>query len=60
LAHHCAAISGANQESFMATVTRAGTPIPVAGRFPPPGDHLANFTLPGKDWGDAPLSKFTG
>ena len=44
----------------MTTVTLAGNPISVAGRLPQTGEQVADFTLTGKDLGDASLSKFEG
>ena len=44
----------------MTSITLAGTPISVAGRLPQPGEHVADFTLTGKDLSDTSLSKFEG
>ncbi len=42
------------------TVTRAGKPVFVSGRFPQEGDHAPAFTLVGKDLADVALSDFAG
>ena len=42
------------------TVTLAGNPITIAGRFPKVGDVAPAFTLVGADLADVPLSQFRG
>lgn len=42
------------------TVTLAGNPITIAGRFPKVGDVAPAFTLVGADLADVPLSQFHG
>ena len=44
----------------MATVTLAGNPIEVAGKFPQPGQTASAFTLVGKDLKDVSLKDFAG
>ena len=44
----------------MATVTLAGNPIELAGRFPKVGQTAPPFTLVGKDLKDVSLKDFTG
>jgi thiol peroxidase len=44
----------------MATVTLAGNPIEVAGKFPQPGQAAPAFTLVGKDLKDVSLKEFAG
>jgi thiol peroxidase len=44
----------------MATVTLAGNPIEVAGRFPRRGETVPAFTLVGKDLKDVSLKDFAG
>lgn len=42
------------------TVTLAGNPIPVAGRFPQKGDSAPAFTLVAKDLADVGLAAYAG
>src|SRR5574337_1173282 len=49
-----------NQENRMSSVTRAGNPIDVAGRFPAPGDAAPAFSLTGADLADATLATYAG
>ena len=42
------------------TVTLAGNPIEVAGRFPQTGDQAPAFTLVGKDLADVSLASLAG
>ena len=42
------------------TVTLAGNPIPVAGRFPQKGDSAPAFALVGKDLADVTLASLAG
>ncbi|ATE62100.1 thiol peroxidase [Thauera sinica] len=44
----------------MSTVTLAGNPIPLAGRFPQAGDAAPAFSLTGADLADVGLSAFVG
>lgn len=44
----------------MITVTLAGNPIDVAGKFPQIGDVVADFTLVNNDLEDVSLSQFAG
>jgi len=44
----------------MATVTLAGNPIEVAGKFPQRGETAPAFTLVGKDLRDVSLKEFAG
>jgi len=44
----------------MATVTLAGNPIEVAGKFPQRGETAPAFTLVGKDLKDVSLKEFAG
>lgn len=44
----------------MSTVTLAGNPIDVAGRFPQPGDSAPGFSLVGTDLADVTLDTFAG
>lgn len=42
------------------TVTLAGNPIAVNGRFPAPGDAASNFSLVAKDLSEASLDSYAG
>ena len=42
------------------TVTRAGTPVQLAGNFPAKGQTAPAFTLVGKDLSDVSLASFAG
>ncbi len=42
------------------TVTRAGSPIEVAGDFPKKGRHAPSFSLVGKDLADVTLASLAG
>jgi thioredoxin-dependent peroxiredoxin len=44
----------------MGTVTLAGNPINVAGRFPQTGDTLSDITLTAKDLRDVTLDEYAG
>jgi len=44
----------------MATVTLAGEPLNVSGKFPKPGDAVHGFMLVDKDLKDISLSQFKG
>lgn len=44
----------------MATVTLAGNPIEVAGKFPQAGDRAADFTLVAGDLSNATLKTYAG
>lgn len=44
----------------MATVTLAGNPIEVAGKFPQAGDRAADFTLVATDLSNATLKTYAG
>ena len=44
----------------MTTVTLAGDPLNVGGKFPKPGDAVHGFMLVDKDLKDISLSQFKG
>jgi thiol peroxidase len=44
----------------MATVTMKGNPVTVAGNLPKKGEGVPEFTLTGKDLGDAALKNYAG